>query len=433
MTHPRIAVTAATLIGVCAIGPLLSGCTPISEKLAQLDRFADAVGALPFVTDVSTSSNQPLPYSLNTAMTIVLAAGTDRADIDELHELTCSSEMKTSPAIELDYTFAGGAVLIQEGLYRCWKLPAAFVEALPVLTPHEAEFSRIEWTESTGDDGAVLDLELEIESADDPAASTVASSVALGGALLAALADDGSTVQLSTRGMSIPTGSLAQARASAALAADLVSRFPVIRVNSDDDEGLFVELSTDAPGATGEVRDYLAEAYPAVTVKAVVDATDAVGSATPGQELLDAATTVRESALAESLEITDRSLSVHTASMAANGEIARLLESRGYGDTRVSYGTALDGGASIRVAPRGSTPVTVAQLDDAATIVAALHPTGKLGSVSYEPRGLRVYLADEFYDDKRSVAEFTEIIRGVLAAEFLVFDFVELDNRPLGG
>jgi len=321
-------------------------------------------------------------------------------------------------------------VLVQDGLYRCWKLPAAFVEALPVLTPHEAEFSRIEWTESTDDDGAAL--ELEIEASDDPAASTVASSIALGGALLAALADDGASVELSIRGISIPGGSLSDARASVALAADLVSRFPLLRITVDDERGLFVELSTDVPGATDEVRAYLAQAYPAVAVTAVVDATDAVGGSTPDQDLLDAATTVRESALADSLEITDRSLSVHTASMAANGEIARLLESRGYGDTRVSYGTALDGGASIRVAPGGSTPVTVAQLDDAATIVAALHPTGKLGSVSYEPRGLRVYLADEFYDDKRSVAEFTELIRGVLAAEFLVFDFVELDNKPLG-
>jgi len=432
MTPRRRASTAAAAVAVLVLAPLLAGCAPTAEKVAELERLAQSVEGLSFVSDATVSTSQPLPYSLTSTMTIALEPQTDRAAIDELHDLLCAADTQSSPEIVLEYGFRGGAVLTQDSLGQCWSAPVGFVDMLPVLAPHEPQLTRIAWTEeSDPDDGR--SLEIDIDLVDDPAKAGTAAAATIGAEVLAAVDADGASVSFTTGGITIPTGTLAQARATVALVADLASRFPVARLSVDEtrERRVFVELATDRSGAADEARAYLASEYPDVVIAAVVDSTEgAQGS--PDQSMLDAGAAVRLSGVATAVTVGPNRLTVSTTSMAANVAVLEALREGGYGEVDVAYSTALDGGAVAYLTP-GRTPLNALHLADATAVVAALLPTGKLAQVAFTPGSLKVYLTERYYDDASSVAEFSTIMRDTIADDVgSDLRFVELDNKPLG-
>ena len=425
LTPLLVVATAIVLV------PVLAGCTPVGDQIDELHRFAERVEQLPFVSDATVRTNQPLPFSLSSTMTIALKPETDRTAVDELHDVLCSADTRSTPAITLAYSFPGGAVLTQDGLGQCWTRPVAFVEALPVLAPHESQLAAVGWTEKTEpDDGD--SLEIRIDLVDEPQRPGLDAAIAIAGELLTALDDDGSSVALAIPGLTIPDGPLAAARGTVALVADLASRYPVARVDAAPAPGLFVELSTEAPGTTDAVRAYLGSAYPDVAITAVVDSTAAVNGS-PSQKMVDAGAAARESGLATAVRVGESRLSVSTTTMAANLGVLEALHKRGYGDVDVAYTTTLDSGALAVLTP-GRTALDALQLADAETVVAALLPTGKLGQVSYKPGSLQVYLAAAVYDDASSTAQFTAILRETVENDLEAgLRFVELNNRPLDG
>ena len=418
-------LVASAVLGVCVIPLVLSGCVSAQEQRAAVDRFAERLEELPFVRSTTVSSNEALPWSVTAGVMIDLEPGTDRTALDELHDLACSIDVAPSPSLTLNYLFASGATLTQDGLGQCWTAPVAFVETIPALTVHESEIDRLQWKERADDDGKTLDVTIGLN---EP--STVAGSMVVAGDLLAALGDDGTLVSLSSRGIGMPQGSLDDAKSYVAIVADLAAKYPLLRVTVQDD-GLFVELETDAPGVTDDVRTYLAETYPALAIRAVADSADAVDGPVPSQEMLDSADIVRESGLAQAVTVGASLLSVTTATTAANAEIAQLLEPRG--DVRVKYSTQLVDGPILYADSASRTALIQSQLEDSEVIVNALTTLGTVDSVHYTPAHLKVYLADDVYDDKASIEEAEKALRLVVESSKMVgtFRFVELNNRNL--
>ena len=428
MKLSRTALLAATIAGACVLPLVLSGCSSTADLEAQraaVDGFADALEELPFVRDTSVTTNRPLPWSLTAQVTVDLEPVTDRAAVDELHDLACSIDVSPSPAITLNYLFASGATLTQARLGQCWDAPTAFVEAIPALTVHESVFSSVEWEEDADEDGTTLDVVIGLN---EP--STVAASPPVAGDLLASLVDDGTLVSLRAPGIEIASGPPGDATTVVAVAADLTAKYPLLRVTFDD--GLFVELATDVPGVADEVRAYLAATYPALSIRAVVDSTDAVDGAAPSQGTLDAAGVVRESGLAKTVGAGDDVITVTTTTTAANLDIVELLESEGHGDVRVRFTTELADGPVLYAESGSQSPLAAIHLHDAEVIVKALSSLGTVDSVHYEPDHLRVYLADDVYDDKASLQEAEKALRTVVESGRVgAFSFVELNNRNL--
>jgi hypothetical protein len=428
MILSRTALVGSAILGLCVVPLVLSGCSSTEDLAAQrdaVDGFADALEDLPFVRDTSVTTNRPLPWSLTAAVSVDLEPVTDRAAIDELHDLACSIDVSPSPTITLNYLFASGATLTQTRLGQCWEAPAAFVEAIPALTAHESVISRVDWEEDADEDGTTLDVVIGLN---EP--STVAGSTPVAGDLLASLPDDGTLVSLRAPGIEVASGPLGEVTTVVAVAADLTAKYPLLRVTFDD--VLFVELATDAPGVTDEVLAYLQATYPGLSISAVVDSTDAVDGAAPAQDMLDVADLVRESGLAKTVRAGERVISVTTTTTAANLDIVELLQSEGHGDARVRFTTELADGPVLYIESGSRSPVAAIHLEDAEVIVNALSPLGTVDSVHYEPDHLKVYLADDVYDDKASLQAAEKALRNVVdSGRAGAFSFVELNNRSL--
>lgn len=426
MKPSRATLVATAILGACVIPLVLSGCVSAQEQRAAVDRFADRLEDLPFVTGTTVSSNEALPWSVTADVVIDLEPGTDRAGFDELHDLACSIDVTPSPSITVNYQFASGATLTQSRLGQCWTAPLAFVETIPALTVHESVISAVEWEERADEDGTTLDV---VVGLNEP--SSIASSTVVSGDVLAALVDDGTLVALAAPGIEISSGPLGDATTVVAVAADLAAKYPLLRVTFEEN-GLFVELATDAPGVTDEVQAYLEATYPALSITAVVDSTDAVDGATPGKDMLDASDIVRESGLAQTVRAGQNEMSVTSTTTAANLDVLELLESEGHGDVRVKFTTALADGATLYIESGSQSPLAPIHVTDAEVIVKALAPLGTVDSVQYTPSHLKVYLADDVYDDKASIEKAEKALRTVVeSGKVGAFRFVELNNRNL--
>jgi len=429
MKLSRTTLVASAVLGVCVIPLVLSGCSSPEQLQAQreaVDRFSAQLEELPFVRDTSVTTNRSVPWSLTANVAVDLEPVTDRAALDELHDLACSIDVSPSPSVTLNYLFASGATLTQERLGQCWTEPLAFAEVIPALTVHESVISGVEWEERADEDGTTLDV---VVGLNEP--STVASSTVVSGDLLAALVDDGTLVALEAPGIEISSGPLVDATTVVAVAADLAAKYPLLRVTFEE-KGLFVELATDVAGMTEEAQAYLAATYPALTITAVVDSTDAVDGASPGQDMLDATDLVRESGLALTARAGQNQMSVTTATTAANLEIVELLESEGHGDVRVKFTTTPADGPKLSIESGSQSPLAPIHVTDAEVIVKALAPLGTVDSVQYTPSHLKVYLADDVYDDKASIEKAEKALRAVVeSGKVGAFSFVELNNRNL--
>jgi len=252
---------------ICAVlVPLVAaGCTYKPLVSGELEGLADELGDLPGVADIRLYISDS-PFSDESTVTVTLAPGFDRADLAAVRDATCSADLRNDPGITLRYEFAGGALLLQGPVPRCWTQPLLFVEALPAFADHADEFRTVNWGEYT-DGGAKVGFEIRLGDTTDDRVLTsegVGAQAALLGEVLATLPDDGTVVSGSIDGIAISQTTLVRARTAVAVIADLTSRYPVWSASASDVAEVAL-VSTD-PAVAVEAAAYLATAFPGFPV-----------------------------------------------------------------------------------------------------------------------------------------------------------------------
>jgi len=253
--------TVALVAGAGLVLSLVAGCTYKPLVSGELEGLADELVDLPGVADVRLYISDS-PFSDESTVTVTLASGFDRAELAAVRDATCSADLRNDPGITLRYEFAGGAVLLQGPVARCWTQPLLFVEALPAFADHADEFRTVNWGEYT-DGGAKVGFDIRLgDMTDDRVLTTegVGAQAALLGEVLAELPDDGTVVSGSIDGIVVSQTTLVRARTAVAVIADLTARYPVWSASASDVAEVAL-VSTD-PAIVAEAAAYLATAFP---------------------------------------------------------------------------------------------------------------------------------------------------------------------------
>ena len=257
----RSARTVALVVGAGLVLSLAVGCTYKPLVSGELEGLADDLVELPGVADIRLYISDS-PFSDESTVTVDLAPDFDRADLDAVRDATCTADLRNEPGITLRYEFAGGAVLLQGPMSRCWTQPLLFVEALPAFADHADDFRTVNWGEYA-DGGAKADFDIRLgDMTEDRELSTdgVGAQAALLGDVLAALRDDGTAISGSIDGIAFSETTLVRARAAVAVIVDLTARYPVWSASAGDVAE--VTLVSTGPAIVAEATAYLATTYP---------------------------------------------------------------------------------------------------------------------------------------------------------------------------
>ena len=422
----RLAVAAYAAVLLPA---LLAGCSAQSDEAPE--EFAAVLRDSPAVADIEVSITHPWPLTVQAELAVTLEPGVSRESLEDLRALACATEVDASVYLTLEYGFEGGARLLQEHVPRCWDDASSFVEALPALEAHAAEFSSVVWRESDLNGEDYRDIVFDLADPDAVAAAILSDD------LLAALPDDTLT-SITAGSFDVVAAPVDEGRATAQAVVAVSGEASVARARYHD--GLFLELATDAPGSVERVRGFLALTRPGVPVLGVVDSSVEVsGNGIPARAVLDAEALLSAEAVADAVTVSDSGVHVRIASASLAPRIAGILESAGMGDVPVTYSVVPEAAeepvASFEPGSDG-VPLTVRQLDDVETVVEAFLTTGKLGRVDYDPDILRVVLAEDYFDDPAAEEQFIDLL-GELIDDGLVtgaYGYANMGNEkvPLG-
>ncbi|MGV8884805.1 MAG: hypothetical protein ACOH1T_04355 [Microbacteriaceae bacterium] len=398
----------------------LAGCAPQSETSAR--EYARTLETASAVQSVSVGVSTPLPFTVQASLSVLLSPDVTRASLDELRELACSTPVNASISLTLAYELEGGARLTQRVRGKCFVERAAFLDVVPVLVPLGAQVTSVTWSERD-DDGDQLTIDMRLEDDSDAGfAAGIADDV------LATL-DYDPTVDITVGSVDITATSVSDAREISQAVVGLSKQIPVASARFDS--GLFVQLATEEPGAVEAARAYLAEASPSVAILSIVDSSVDVSSGVPNQATLDADEVLRDADLGDSVTVGRKGLNMWISQTDTMLEVTDLLRSKGLDGVSVDYSVFADGSVIATAKPdTNSTPLTSQQVSDAKTIIDAFAETGKLGSLTYTPKMLTVFLATPVYDDEASKKQFRSILSTVLRSDEVsgTFDYVELNN-----
>ena len=398
---------AAALLAAVSLPLLLAGCAPQSE--AAVEQYARTLESAAAVREASVSISTPLPFTVQGSVWLELDEHVTRESLDELRELACSTDANASIRITLEYAFSGGAALTQSNLQKCWDDPVSFLEALPALESHAAEFSSVTWRETEFDDGDHREIVIQ------PLAPDAAAGAALADATLAALVDQTPT-EVTVGLFTAMAESVDEGRTVAQAVVGLAGVVLIQRATYND--GLFVQLATPVAGSVEKARAYLALTRPTLRVLGVVDsAVEVSGNGIPGQALLDAEAMLSAEGVVDAVSVSADYLYVRVSSASKLVDVAELMEAEGAGDIPIRYSVILEAGADpvATLTPgRSGIPLTAREVEDATTVVEAFLATDRLGRIDYTPELLGVFLAEDYYDDAASEEEFVDIMRDLI-------------------
>jgi hypothetical protein len=417
----------ALAVVLCALaGTVLSGCGLASSVVDALDPPPEALTA--YVDAIDDSPGIRSIEITRGSLVTVLEPSITREQFDAFAQRACDGDAGGPVSFDLSVTLGEDTTLSQIGLDQCWTEPVRLIEAIAPLSAWTGPVGSVTFSEYDGEDGENADISFGADVRDE---TTIATDVGVVHDTLAAMTATTGTFDLHT-----PTyaavGSFDEVTRSTALAADLVSTYPVDSIVYDHD--LAVGLDTVDASVVDAVRSRLATTYPDVPVRAVFDSSIRIPpfqtKTLPSAAIFELAQQFSDTGRTVDIWIDEFSVRVTTTDPADAVLLARLAErSDGPDSPSVIYQVrdpdAADGDLYLR-----AVDPELPLLQDLATVTTALHATGQLGEIEAQGPSLDITMADDF-PSQGDIAAFSDRVRQELAAVSTTWTSVTVQDLPL--